>query len=56
MNATLYESRRGTQMRPDCDIASGHQCDMDATLYKSRYEMQLRHDCDIASGHECDFI
>ena len=35
IDATLYESRRGAQLRPNCDIALGYECDIKTTLYES---------------------
>ena len=47
MNATLYETRRGTQMRPDCDIASGH-------LMRFYMKVAVGKSCDLAAMSHWD--
>ena len=47
INATLCESRQGTQMRPHCGIASGH-------LMRFHMKVAVGQSCDVALGHECN--
>ena len=35
IDTTLYESRRGAQLQPNCNIALGYECDIKTTLYES---------------------
>ena len=47
INATLCESRQGTQMRPHCGIASGH-------LMRFHMKVAVGQSCDVALGHDCN--
>ena len=48
IDAILYESRRGAQLRPNYDIALGYECDIKTNLYESHQ----KHSCDlIATSH-----